>query len=442
MSVTRRTAKRVAAGVLAVLGVGGAVLLFGSDHGIGRTHASAYFDSANGIYSGDEIRILGVRVGEITKITPEPERVKVDFWFDNKYRVPAEVNAVILSPSLVSARAIQLTPAYSGGPVLADNSVIPRERTVVPVEWDQFREQLQRLTKTLQPVTPGGVSTLGEFVDTAADNLRGRGPEIHETIVELSRAISVLGDHSDDVFSTVKNLSILTTALRDSDDVLRHLNRNLATASSALASDPQGIANAVADLSVLAEKAGAFVAKNREPLGAVADRTASISEALGQSIGDVKQFLHVAPNTAQNFLNIYQPAQGTLTGALSPNNLSDPISFVCGSVQAASRRNSEQAAKLCVQYLAPIVKNRQYNWLPLGENLFVGASARPNEITFSEDWLRPDHVPDPPAAPAAPPAQSGPPAGDFWAALPGQVDAAPANPESGLTGLLLPGGAQ
>ena len=66
-------------------------------------------------------------------------------------------------------------------------------------------------------------------------------------------------------------------------------------------------------------------------------------------------------------------------------------------MQAASRLGAEQSAKLCVQYLAPIIKNRQYNFLPLGENLFVGADARPNEVTYSEDWLRPDYVP-PPAA--------------------------------------------
>ena len=62
-------------------------------------------------------------------------------------------------------------------------------------------------------------------------------------------------------------------------------------------------------------------------------------------------------------------------------------------MQAASRLGAEQAAKLCAQYLAPIVKNRQYNFPPLGENLFVGAQARPNEVTYSEDWMRPDFVP-------------------------------------------------
>ena len=84
--------------------------------GINRTNVVAYFDNSNGIFVGDDVRILGVPVGKIDKIEPQPERVKITFWFDDKYKVPADVNAVILSPTLVTARAIQLTPAYTGGP--------------------------------------------------------------------------------------------------------------------------------------------------------------------------------------------------------------------------------------------------------------------------------------------------------------------------------------
>ena len=60
--------------------------------------------------------ILGVPVGKIEKIEPQPNRVKITFWIDNKYKVPADANAAILSPSLVTPRAIQLTPAYTRRP--------------------------------------------------------------------------------------------------------------------------------------------------------------------------------------------------------------------------------------------------------------------------------------------------------------------------------------
>src|SRR6476661_7718944 len=128
--------------VLALLLVAGVAVLVRSTDKVNRINVVAYFDNSNGIYVGDDVRILGVPVGSITSIDPEPERVKIAFWYNSRYDVPADAKAAILSPALVTSRAIQLTPAYTGGPVMEDDAVIPRERTVVPVEYDTFREQL------------------------------------------------------------------------------------------------------------------------------------------------------------------------------------------------------------------------------------------------------------------------------------------------------------
>jgi phospholipid/cholesterol/gamma-HCH transport system substrate-binding protein len=128
-------------------------------------------------------------------------------------------------------------------------------------------------------------------------------------------------------------------------------------------------------------------------------------------------------------MNIYQPAQSAVTGILAPVNFANTVQFICSAIQAASRENWEQSSKLCVQYLAPIIKNRQYNFPPLGINPFVGASARPNEITYSEDRLNP-HL-SPPDVPAASPLPTEP--------LPAEA-ATPTDPSLGLQGMMVPPG--
>jgi phospholipid/cholesterol/gamma-HCH transport system substrate-binding protein len=282
----------------------------------------------------------------------------------------------------------------------------------------------------------------------------------------MSQAFSALGDHSKDLFSTVKNLSILVSALQSSQDLLGQLNQNLASVTGLLANDPNEVGNAVNSINAVVGDVTSFVSNNRETLGTTGDKLASVTTALYQSLGDIKQTLHIAPNAFQNFLNIYQPAQGTLTGALAVNNFANPIQFLCGAVQAASRLGAEQSAKLCAQYLAPIIKNRQFNFPPLGENLFVGAQARPNEISYSEDWMRPDYIPPPAGSPpgaggplppaGAPftefgePAANPPPDAPYVPVAPppppGPVDqlapVAPVstNPADGLQGLMTPPG--
>ena len=222
---------------------------------------------------------------------------------------------------------------------------------------------------------------------------------------------------------------------------MRQLNQNLASVTGVLADDPDEIAHAVRDFNAVVGEVQSFVADNRESLGTTSDKLAGVTQALTDSLDDVKQFLHVAPNTLQNYINIYQPAQGAASGMLALNNVADPITFLCGAVQAASRLGAEQSAKLCVQYLAPIVKNRQYNYPPLGLNLFVGATARPNEITYSEEWMRPEYIPpQPPPASAPPlPADGGPPP-PAMAPLAAEAPVA-TNPADGLQGLMVPPGA-
>ncbi len=419
-----------AVSLLAVLAVAITLVATPWGHRVARNTYIAYFTNTNGLYTGDEVRILGVAVGTIEAIEPQPNAAKVTFSVDKQYPVPADVQAAILSPSLVSARAVQLVPAYSSGPKLADGATIPLERTAVPVEWDDLRRQLEKLTDSLQPTTPGGPSALGQFVNTAADNLRGEGDTARDTVIKLSQAVSALGDHSTDIFSTVRNLQLLVSALSSSSDLLAAFNTNLADVSTVLSDTPGEVADATRGLDGAVNDLRGFVAENREGLGVTFDHLNAITTALNDSRGDVKQVLHIAPSVFSNFTNIYQPAQSAISGILAPVSFADTVQFICSAIQSASREGWEQSSKLCVQYLAPIIKNRQYNYPPLGVNPFVGTAARPNEITYSEDRLNPHLPPQVPAAPSDPAAVLA-------------ADAPPAtvtDPNQGLQGLMVPGG--
>lgn len=113
------------------------------------TTVVAYFSEALALYPGDKVQIMGVRVGSIDKIEPAGDKMRVTLHYSNKYQVPATATASILNPSLVASRTIQLSPPYTGGPVLQDGAVIPIERTQVPVEWDQLRDSINGILRQL-----------------------------------------------------------------------------------------------------------------------------------------------------------------------------------------------------------------------------------------------------------------------------------------------------
>ena len=118
---------------------------------LGTRTVSAIFDTATGIYPGDQVRVAGVPVGTITSMKAEGTQVRIGMEVDDDVPVPADVRAIVVAENLVSARFVQLAPMYTSGPTLPDGATIPRDRTAVPVEWDEVKTQLNRLATDLGP---------------------------------------------------------------------------------------------------------------------------------------------------------------------------------------------------------------------------------------------------------------------------------------------------
>src|SRR6202042_3383191 len=113
---------------------------------------TAYFPSATAIYPDDQVRVSGVKVGTIKSIEPQGTKAKMTLHVDHDVPVPADAKAVIVAQNLVAARYVQLAPAYrNSGPKMADGAVIGVDRTAVPVEWDEVKNQLMKLATDLGP---------------------------------------------------------------------------------------------------------------------------------------------------------------------------------------------------------------------------------------------------------------------------------------------------
>jgi virulence factor Mce-like protein len=140
------------------------------------TVVTAYFDKTIGLYAGSAVRVLGVKVGSIDSVTPVGGQVKVKFTVDSGVRIPADVHAVVIAPSLVSDRYVQLTPAYDGGPELAPNATLNRDRTASPVELDQLFTSVDQLSQALGPSGANKNGALSNVIDSAAANLAGTTP--------------------------------------------------------------------------------------------------------------------------------------------------------------------------------------------------------------------------------------------------------------------------
>jgi phospholipid/cholesterol/gamma-HCH transport system substrate-binding protein len=290
---------------------------------------TAHFTRAVGIYAGSDVRVLGVRVGRVVAVTPRGRTVRVEMRYDRDVRVPADAQALVIPPSVVSDRYIQLTPAYAGGAALPDRADLPVERTAVPLEIDDVYRALDDFNTALGPTGANADGALADLVRAGRANLEGNGDNLHTTLDSVSRALSTVADGRQDLFGTVGNLQVLTTALANSDRQVRVFNQQLADVATQLAAERTDLAKALRSLAIALAEVTTFVRDNRTALQANVTALADITTVLARQQKAIADILDMAPLAVSNLNLSYNPRSGTLdtrNDALGPY---DPAAFVC-----------------------------------------------------------------------------------------------------------------
>ncbi|WP_445163367.1 virulence factor Mce family protein [Mycobacterium sp. Dal123C01] len=346
----------------------GGVYALSSSNGGGRK-VIGYFTSAVGLYPGDQVRILGVPVGTIDSIEPRPSDVKITMSVSSDVKIPKDAKAVIMSPNLVSARFIQLTPTYSGGAVLPDGGSIDLARTAVPVEWDEVKEALTQLAVQLGPATGSMQGALGAAINQAADTFDGKGESFHNALRELSQVAGRLGDSRGDIFGTVKNLQVLVNALSASNEQIVQFAGNVASVSQVLADSSRHLDGTLGTLNKALTDIRGFLHENNSTLVDTVNQLNDFAKTLSDQSDNIEQVLHVAGPGIANFYNIYDPAQGTLNGLLSIPEFANPVQFICGgSFETAGGPRAPdyyRRAELCRERLGPVLRRLAVNYPPI-----------------------------------------------------------------------------
>ncbi|MCV7152350.1 MCE family protein [Mycolicibacterium pyrenivorans] len=325
-----------------------------------------YFESAVSIYPGDQVRIVGVPVGTIDSIEPRANDVKMTMSVQDGVKVPEDVRALIISPNLVAARFIQLTPAYTEGPALADGAEIGPDRTAVPVEWDEVKEQLTQLSTQLGPHQGSVQGPLTEFVNQAADRFDGNGDSFRQAVRELSQTAGRLGDSRTDLFGTIRNLQVLIDALSNSNEQIVQFTNHVASVSQVLADSSADLDNTLGTLNQALSDVSGFLGENNQALIDQIGKLADFTQILTDHSDDIEQILHITPNGLSNFYNIYNPAQGTVGGLLSLPNFANPVQFICGGTfDVGASPDNFKRAEICRQRMGPVFKRIAMNYPPV-----------------------------------------------------------------------------
>ncbi|MEU7525758.1 MCE family protein [Saccharothrix sp. NPDC042600] len=345
-----------AVAIACVLALVAAAAMWWAFAGVNSRKVTALFGGAVGVYPGSDVRVLGVRIGSIEDVEPQGTLVKVTMSIDRTVKVPANAQAVVVAPSVVSDRYVQLAPAYTAGPAMGDNATIPRERTATPVELDELYASLDKLTTALGPNGANKDGALSDLLDSAAANLDGNGKALGDTIKQLGDAARTLSGSKDDLFGTVDNLQRFTGMLAANDSQVRDMNRQLAEVAGFLADERENLGAALTELAHALGQVQGFIRDNRAIIKTNVDKLTGITQVLVDQRAALAETLDVAPLALGNLQNAYNAASGTLDTRADLNELNQPpIVLVCKLIQSVEPGKVPLVLSQACKQLEPIL---------------------------------------------------------------------------------------
>ncbi len=309
-----RTLVIAAVGVVLALAVTAAAVTFTRDR-LSTITVTAQFDSAAGLYEGNVVAVLGMPVGQVTKITPKTGYVEVDFTIDKGVDVPADVQAATISNSILTDRQIELTPPYKDGPKLQNRDTIGLNRTRTPVEFARVLDVLDKLAGSVSGDGKGN-GPLADVVNSGAAVVDGNGQQTKDALGELSNALRLSSDRGavtkDQLTTIVGNLSSLSQAAADNDAMMREFGSSVRALSQILADEDLGSGTTGKKINEVLTNAGQVLQTHRDSIKDLVANGEIVVQSTVDHERDLMELLDVTPMTLDNLYNVADPKNGAL----------------------------------------------------------------------------------------------------------------------------------
>lgn len=316
-----------------VLALLAAVFLLFTNGGQEKT-VVADFKVANSLYKGNEVRVIGVPVGKVEKIEPQGDHVRVTLSYNSDVKLPADATAVVVSPSIVGDRFVQLGPAYTGGATLADNAKIGIDRTAVPVELDDIFKSVDNLALALGPKGANKDGALSRLVNSTAEQFEGQGAQLAETLENFSKLSTTLDNNNEALFSSVREVDDFVKLLHKNDDDVRDFFDSTADVSKVLEKERKELADTIEALGKALVYVRDFIRENRSAIRGNVDNLERLAGILADRSEQIDHLMAEAPTALADLGAAGGSKNGTLEArtdltALVGGILGDPVGIIC-----------------------------------------------------------------------------------------------------------------
>ncbi|MEP9384813.1 MCE family protein [Nocardioides sp. KR10-350] len=262
----------------------------------GGTTYYADFAEAGGLQSGDEVRIAGVRVGKVSSIELDGNKVKVGFKVKTDSGFGTDSRAAIKVKTLLGDMFLDLQPAGPGQ--LDKGSTIPESRTQSPYDVVQAFSGLAD--------TAGKIDTdqLAKSLTTLSDLTRTTPTSFREALDGVSRLSKNLAAKDERINTLLKNLDTVTSTLDERDQDLVALMKDANALFGALVKRRQAVHNLLVSTTELSQQLNGLIKDTKADLKPALDHLDSVVDVLNKNEDNLDETLRLAGPFYRVFANV------------------------------------------------------------------------------------------------------------------------------------------
>ncbi|MGO4257287.1 MCE family protein [Marmoricola sp. RAF53] len=255
-------------------------------------------DSA-GLFVGNDVGVLGVKVGTVESITPEGTHVRVKLSVDADQPVPADAGAVVVARSVATDRYVELTPVYHQGARMKDGAVIEQPRTRTPVDFDDVLGALNTFATGIAG-SKESKDAIKNLLASGSKALSGQGTDLNAAITSLGGAVNTVSGQRENITSTVTSLDTLTGTIAANQQLVRTFVTQVSQASGMLAAERLNFQAALRALTRAVTLIADFAHQNRQQFVTSLNQSTALMKSLMTKKQDLSEILRVMPVTLQN----------------------------------------------------------------------------------------------------------------------------------------------
>jgi phospholipid/cholesterol/gamma-HCH transport system substrate-binding protein len=242
----------------------------------------ATFDDVSGLVEGDQVKIAGAPVGQVSTIRVVDGKAEIGMEVRDAVKVPSDTEAAIRWRNAVGQRVVYLLPGTAKA-MLPPGSRITRTSSVVDI--GQLVSDIGPLTRSLDP------EQINQLLTAAARALKGNEQNIPRLLDNVNDITGTINSRKQTIEKLLKDYSTVTGVVARRDKQIEQLVDNLVTLSGAFADNRKLIDDSLVELSTTVHTTDQVLGKNADELGRVVDRLAGLTGGIRRHVGDIDQAL-------------------------------------------------------------------------------------------------------------------------------------------------------